>query len=540
MASQRTNTSRSLPSPSEQAVLQSILGLTGDIYLDLDEEEVVRRFLRSLSNLFPERSLAVRVFDPRTSEAARVFAIGGELRSSAASERIFLKQSSIEKTRLKTALAESARLRIGDRWDSPFVGVPMGFAVPLVASGELYGVLDVGYPLGSRGAGDDDSLILPIANYLSVALRNDRLHRETTNLRDYQANLIEYAKALIVGIDRHWRVRVCNREFCKFIGFEKRELLGSDLRDLLPRSVRSPYMSRLSDAFSLGGIADESRSTFEGSLLRKDGEQVRAVWSLATVMGSKDTEAVVAIGQDQTKIHDLQLQVIQAEKLATLGQLAAGVVHELNNPLTSISVYADVLLSSAKRDEETRADDIVKLERIRDGAERIRRFAKELVQYARPAGDDKLVVDLNDLVRRAISFCEHLFAGSDIELSVSLSAEPLEVRAVAAKLEQVIINLVTNAVHACEASGQVTIRTEVVDGGATVRVGDSGPGIPLEEREKVFEPFFTTKSGGGGTGLGLSIVKNILDEHEGEIAISTSPGGGADITFSLSLVKPGS
>jgi PAS domain S-box-containing protein len=520
-----------LTMPTAQEMLDGLTELGRDLHLEMQEEALVNRLIKTLQRLFPGRKLAIRVLDVRSMENARLYA-NSTVRAKVESERITVKKSSIEKTHLKRALAESARLKVGGRWDSPFPGTAAGFAVPLVASGELYGVLDVGYPLGQDSGPQDEALIIPIANQFSVALRNQRLHRETAVLRDYQTKLIEHANALILGVDRHWRITVCNQALCRLTGFQRDEVVGRDLRDWLAegKQQRSRFTKLFLQALS-GGKSD----AMDVRLVTRSGEKVRTVWSVAAIGGPRQQiESVVAIGQDQTKLQELQRQVIQAEKLATLGQLAAGVVHELNNPLTSISVYADYLLQKAERaagssEAESDADegDIEKLRRISAGAQRILEFARDLVQYAAPAGDELDIVSVNHVVQQSLSFCEHLFERASVSLTRELEEELPSLYAVPGQLEQVVINLVTNAVQAAGNGGAVTVRT-FRDGPAMVgfSVADNGPGIAADERDRIFEPFYTSKSAGKGTGLGLSIVRNIVEQHNGQISVEEAAGGG--------------
>ncbi len=513
--------------PSAEEMLHGVLAMGREIHLEMSEEEIVGRFQRLLVELFPQRHLVVRVIDLRSPERARVYQGHGDVRPGFERERITLKRSSAAKTRLKRALAHSARVRLSDRWDSPFPGIAHGFAVPLVASGELYGVLDVGYPLGTNHAAADEPRVLPIANHLSVALRNERLHRETTLLRDYQSKLIEHANALILGVDRHWRITLCNQALCRLTGYSQSELMGRDLRDWLPPEERG----RLSHTV-LRALTGGSGEIVEILLATKSGGRVRTVWSVAGINSRGGLQAVIAVGQDQTRLSELQSQVIQAEKLATLGQLAAGVVHELNNPLTSITVYAEYLLKKAEQrsraGESVEQGDIDKLKRISAGAHRILTFARDLVQYAKPAGSQPEVVSLSSVVRQSLSFCEHLFERAHILLEEQLDEALPPVEAVPGQLEQVVINLVTNAVQACGGEGRVAVRTHRVNSDEVcVSVADSGPGVPEPERERVFEPFFTTKTDGSGTGLGLSIVRNIVEQHHGRIRVTDSEWGGA-------------
>ncbi len=517
-----------LPVPDAPRLLTAVLELGRELHLEAGEADLVGRFLTALGGLFPGRAVAVRVLDVRSAEPARCYAIGGALRDGVEHERIVVKESSVAKTRLKTAITAAARVRLDGRWDSPFRAMAAGFAVPLVASGELYGVLDVGYPLGSDNAFADEPLVLPLANHLSVALRNERLHRETTILRDYQSKLIEHANALILGVDRHWRITLCNHALCKLTGFARNELMGRDLRDWLPPEERG----RLSHIV-LRALTGGSGEIIEIQLATKAGARVRTVWSMAAISSRGGIQAVVAVGQDQTRLSELQNQVIQAEKLATLGQLAAGVVHELNNPLTSITVYAEYLLKKSENRQRcgdaVEQGDIDKLQRIAAGAQRILTFARDLVQYAKPAGSQPEVVSLSYVVRQSLSFCEHLFERAHVVLEEHLDEELPPVQAVPGQLEQVVINLVTNAVQACGGGdGRVAVRTHLAGPDqVAVSVADSGPGVPEPERERVFEPFFTTKTDGSGTGLGLSIVRNIVEQHRGRVRVATSEWGGA-------------
>jgi two-component system, NtrC family, sensor kinase len=521
--------------PDAEALLAAVLELGRELHLEKREDALVEGVLSSLARLFPRRAIGVRVVDVRSAEPARCYAVDGALREGVEHDRIVVKESSIAKTRLKPAVASSARVKVDARWDSPFRHVAAGFAVPLVASGELYGALDVGYPLGTDASDTDEPLILPIANQLAVALRNLRLHGDTIALRDYQARLIEHANAMIVGIDRSWRITVCNRALLDLMGMSRDEVLGADLRDLLPADQR-PRLTRVFATALRGDHHDAVEITLDSRRLGR----VRTVWSIAAIGagGRHQVDAVVAIGQDQSRLHDLEQQVIQAERLATLGQVAAGVVHELNNPLTSITVYAEYLLRKATGQPGCDEGDLEKLRRIAAGAQRILRFARELVQYAKPVGTEVEVVDVNAVVRQALSFCEHLFDHAAIELGVALS-EPLPaLHAVPGQLEQVVINLVTNAAHAVEDGGriEVTTRAEGLHHVAIV-IADTGPGIADEDRGRVFEPFFTTKTDGKGTGLGLSIVKNIVEQHQGRIELGASPLGGARFAVLLPVAR---
>jgi len=436
----------------------------------------------------------------------------------------------------KGARAPGGRVRGGDRWDPPFTGMATGFSLPLAAGGELYGMLDIGYPPGTDVGGvreKDEQLVTAVASGLAGTLRNIHLQEDASGLRDYQARLLDSANALILGIDRTWRVTVCNRALLDLTGSTRDDVLGRDVRDFISGDQRQA----LTTAFS-AALSGQHHAAFTVMLPTPQGP-VRSVWSIAPVGRAGQpgpVEAVVAIGQDQSKIDLLQQQIVRAERLATLGELAAGVVHELNNPLTSITVYAEYLVRKLES-KGTEPTDVEKLRRIGASAQRILRFSRDLVQYARPSGKESESVDLAGVVRQSVSICEHLVERGGITLNVEVDPELPVIQAVGGQLEQVLINLITNAVHAVESGGTVTVRASVGDATTVlIEVNDSGPGVPEGDRDRIFEPFFTTKPDGKGTGLGLPIVRNIVEQHRGQISVHRSDLGGAAFRVVIPIV----
>jgi len=519
-------------------LLDAMTTLAGELSSLTSEPQMAEAALDVFAKLLPGRALCIRVLDLRTREPAHTYVRGANLRDSVADEGITISEASLARAKLKSAVAASARLAIRERWDSPFTGIASGFAVPLATAGELYGALDVGYAPGARVEirNDDEPAVINLTAQLAIALRTLRLQSDALGLRDYQARLLESANALILGIDRSWRITVCNRALLELTGFSRDEVLGRDVRDFISHDQRQ----YLTSAFAAALLGQHHTAVTVALPTRTQG-QVRSVWSIAPVgrVGAVGgpIDAVVAIGQDESKIEALQQQVVRAERLATLGELAAGVVHELNNPLTSITVYAEYLVRKLAS-QGAEEPDLEKLRRIGASAQRILRFSRDLVQYARPSGREHEPVDLSAVVRQSVSICEHLIERGGIELEVEVDPELPAIQAVAGQLEQVLINLITNAVHAVESAaagaGKVKVRA-AVDSPSTVvlEVADSGHGVSEEDRAKIFEPFFTTKPDGKGTGLGLPIVRGIVEQHRGEITVGRSDLGGA--TFRVIL-----
>jgi signal transduction histidine kinase len=237
---------------------------------------------------------------------------------------------------------------------------------------------------------------------------------------------------------------------------------------------------------------------------------------LALVLGSA-IRGVRERERARSQTLEVQAQVIQTEKLASLGQIAAGIVHELNNPLTSILAYSDYLRRKSERAGGDPSD-LQRLVRISEAAERILRFSRDLTAYARPSAEVPAPVAIHDVIDRALVFCEHVLDQTGVLVERNFG-KVRAVRGVAGQLTQVFVNLFTNAAQAMrDGGGCITITTEMTtEDEVSITIIDDGAGIDEGHLPRIFEPFFTTKTDGTGTGLGLSIVRNIVVNHGGRI-----------------------
>jgi signal transduction histidine kinase len=218
--------------------------------------------------------------------------------------------------------------------------------------------------------------------------------------------------------------------------------------------------------------------------------------------------------------------LVQSDKLASLGQLAAGMVHEINNPLTSILAYTDFLSKRAAAREDP--DDVERLRRISESAHRMLRLSRDIVSYARPSSTITQPVVLSAVIEQALVFCDHLLQAAGVDIHRAFGDGVLPVRGRPEQLAQVFVNLFTNACHAMpEKGGRLSITTELTtdEGRVRVVVGDNGHGIETAHIGRVFVPFFTTKDEKHGTGLGLAIVKRIVESHDGRVEVESDDGG---------------
>jgi two-component system NtrC family sensor kinase len=526
-----------LTPPSHQAAMQAAFELSRQLSLEVREEELIGTFASTMGALLPGRYLCLRVVDPKTLALSSMISDGplaaGVVAMQAAP--LAVKRSALKLTRLSDAVTQSQRIRVVDGYERVFTDSAGGFSVPLVASGQMFGLLNVEYPPPKDLSDSDEPVTIPLANQLSVALRNLNLLGEARYYRDYLRKMIDVANALIIVIDRDANVAVMNRTFQDYCGFGL-DVIGSPLESIRSRSTApEPRLSTL----LLAGLRGAEYLDCEVLLWRRNAETLGRAMFNTSVLRAPDgsIDGVIGIGSDVERMRSLERQIIQAEKLATLGQLAAGVVHELNNPLTSISVYGDYLVRLCERGGEK--GDLDKATKIVEGAARIQKLTRDLMSYARPSGEYEWVL-VNDIVKQALVFCEHIVRRGEAEVTLALGDGLPRVHAIRAQLHQVLINLITNAIHALPPTGgHVTIGSELVDGGRAVqvRVADSGVGIGAHDRARVFEPFFTTKKDGKGTGLGLSIVKNIVEGHGGQVRFESEVGIGTTFFLTLPIEK---
>lgn len=520
----------SLDPPAPERVPSMMLRLSREIGIDRQDDEIVHAFVEAMRDLFPQRRFVLRLVAPEGGDVSLFYA-SGRL-PSIARDPLLLERSAAARHALDESVLARLGVRLSERFAPFFEPGAAGFDVPLNDGERLLGILSVEYPAGVRVPAWDAPILVPLALELGSKLRSARLLRESTYLRDYLAQVIEHANAPIIVLRRDRTIESANLAALRITGGEQDRWLGRDFLELVPAADRGRALAAM-DAALRGRPSDD----VELRLPRASGGFARVAFNTASIT-SPDGEiaGVVAIGRDLTEVRDLEEQIIQAEKLATLGQLAAGVVHELNNPLTSISVYSEYLLTKGRR-TGAEAGDLEKLSRITEAAARMLRFTRDLVTYARPSSEEPSRIAIAEEIEQALVFCEHVVAESGVTIERDYAGSLPALWAVRGQLHQVFINLVTNACHAIaetQRGGHIAVRVQPEDEGAVrVELEDDGPGIAAEHLDHIFEPFFSTKAEGKGTGLGLSIVRNIVQQHGGTIEVESRCGPKSGTKFTL-------
>ncbi|WP_146158455.1 ATP-binding protein [Enhygromyxa salina] len=404
--------------------------------------------------------------------------------------------------------------------------------VTLRATGGVVGHLICTFDRRSAWGDEELGLVTQLAPQLAMGLANGLLMLETRALAAYQSRVLDQTAVLLNSVDAEGRVVTWNRASERLVGIPSSEakgrLFGLEIakakdidhwRDMWDTLLRDGVMAR--EIVLLGGDEREIPFHLEGRVLR-DGNEIRGA---------------VFVGLDLRIRRALEKQVLQSQKMAAVGLLAAGIAHEINNPLSGVVGYSKLLL---ERDLAPTIRE--KVERIAASGERCRKIVEGVLLFSRSQqGGERTKIELGDLVDRVVRIGEYQWKMHNVRIlrEPERLPAPLLVMADSDQLEQVLLNLLSNAVDAMPRGGTVRICLgEEPSGEVSFAVSDEGQGIPEEIRDSIFDPFFSTKEIGKGTGLGLSISYGIVRDHGGDILLESQPGRGT--TFRVILPRDGS
>ncbi len=445
-----------------------------------------------------------------------------------AQQLLGLREANTRGINLGTVLAEQSGARVLLLCDSANVFKPSTIDASLVTGHPIRLTLRAVLP-------DSHTLLLCVEEGADS-------HPSGAKVRQLEAELksiLESTPTGIIGFDSSGTVRFSNEQLGNILGVRACDLqprkTAQEFRKLLAERLRNPEKIQVVSG-ALGARPEQRVDELE--ILRPERRVVQRISH--PVLNMDRPAGWIELYADVTAETQIQSKMLQTEKMAAVGQLVSGIAHELNNPLTTIMGYAQLLLGHGLRTAQ-----ISEARKVYHEAERARRIVKNLLYFARESKPERGRVDINEIIERTVALRSYELKVENIAVRCNLARDLPKTMADPYQLQQVILNLLINAEQALvegHGKGHVWIRTRCVSRRGTERiaieVADDGPGIPAEISSRLFDPFFTTKPPGVGTGLGLSIVYGIVDKHEGEVTVESQPGRGAKFVVELPVVKP--
>ncbi|MGB8509023.1 MAG: ATP-binding protein, partial [Pyrinomonadaceae bacterium] len=425
---------------------------------------------------------------------------------------------------------------------SGFVRRALHYYVPCVVRGRMVAVIGLGRSTGGALLSSEDLEILhTVSGYVAVAIENSLLYQEQKtraveleSLKDFNESIVESINVGLLAVDTEGRVTACNSALEEMLGVRRGESTGQRVEDLFAEDFADTLHQVLGRA---GWELGELRRLYKLHTATRENRPLILNIALAPL---KRTDSAVHTGalvvlEDVTARVRLEEQFQQREKLSSIGQLAAGVAHEINTPLTGVSSYTQMLLGMLPETDPKHA----LLTKIRRQTDRATDIVTNLLNFSRTGSAAEFAgVDVHRVLDDTLQLLEPQFRQSRIELVREYAPELPAVFGNAGKLQQVFTNLLLNARDAIPESGRIRLRTALgEDDEITIEISDDGIGIAPENIARIYDPFFTTKGVGKGTGLGLAVSYGIVQEHYGHIFVESAPGQGT--TFRVTLLTIG-
>jgi PAS domain S-box-containing protein len=362
--------------------------------------------------------------------------------------------------------------------------------------------------------------------------------REERNKAQLYLNI---AGVIIIAINEEGIVSLINKKGCTVLGYEEDEIIGKNWFDLcVPEDVREERKKTFKKV--MAGEQQEVED-YENIIITKTGEERIIAWHNTTLVDEHGhIFGTLSSGEDITKRKQTEEELIQSEKMVSLGQLAASVVHEVNNPLAGIMVYVKLLQKKFKENNIQAESTEKQLQKIEQELDRTTRIIRNLLTFARQSEPSMNPVEVNKVIDAALFLVGNQINLEHVQLEKNLETDLPLVFADFDKIQQVLINIILNATQAMPDGGILTITTSVAKDvklgdawtdAVRIDIQDTGIGIPKENLNKLFTPFFTTKEKGKGVGLGLSVVHGIIGKHKGKIDVESEINVGT--TFSIYL-----
>ena len=413
----------------------------------------------------------------------------------------------------------------------------LNYFIPCTVQARTIAVLGLGKTSeGDFLSSEDVELLEALAGYIGIAIQNARLYAsleqkvtQYERLKDFNENIVESISVGVFAVDLQDRIEFWNSQMETMFAKPRSETVGNKLSDVFPAAFSEEYYR----VRSTPGI----HNLYKFRLQTPSGDTRIANVAIAPLV-TRDFAVVgrLMLVDDITERIDLEGQLSQAEKLSSIGLLAAGVAHEVNTPLAVISSYSQMLSKQLNGNEKNAAI----LDKIIKQTFRASEIVNSLLNFSRTSGTEFGEVDVNKVVRDTLNLLEHQFKVTRIKVQDELSKDPVPVYGNSGKLQQVFLNLFLNAKDAMPQGGTLTVNTRT-DRGVQVTVTDTGTGIAQEHIARIYDPFFTTKTapkdGRKGTGLGLSVTYGIIQEHAGKIRVDSQLGTGTKFHLEFPLMR---
>lgn len=356
--------------------------------------------------------------------------------------------------------------------------------------------------------------------------RLEGIRQDLVKSRNILRSLFDNLPDLVYVIDRNYEIIAVNMALSRKKKISPKALVGNTCYKNLHQLEASCPDCRIAHTLRTGEVI--TRIHWERGADRETNE-----WEITTYPIYDDrgeVTQIIAVERDVTERHRMEMMVAQSEKMAAVGQLAAGFAHEINNPLTVVIANAQILM----REIPTEDDWHDLLQRINVAGGRALEIVKNLLDFARWESMELEPTDVNATIEKALALIDHVSKGIQASITFDPQAGLPILPASARNLQSVWVNLILNSLDAIDpGTGRVEIRTGLDRNDIVVRISDNGQGISKDQLSKIFDPFFTTKDPGKGTGLGLSICHRIIKQHDGVIDVDSMPGEGTVFTVRL-------
>jgi two-component system NtrC family sensor kinase len=422
------------------------------------------------------------------------------------------------------------------------------YVSPLHINGEVKGAVIVGFA-EKRDCSETAQRLIDAATQMAAMSINLSAHYESainTSInqareehRKFTESVLDSLPVSIYVIDRDYQIVTWNKQ--REIGIQgmpREAVIGRNVFQVFSKYPQARLRQEFERAFRTGNIERIEQQTV-------DNAGATQHWMVSKIPMRDETTGevthVITVGEDVTMRVEAIHAAGRAEKLAAVGRLAAGVVHEINNPLATISACAESLEARVEEGafgNSTEVDDLHEyLGLIRSEAFRCKAITNGLLDFSRVRTSNRLMIDVPELLKSSANLIAHQKRGSDINIEIEIEENLPQINADHGQIQQAIIALATNAIDAMRDGGALIFRAKPSNNRVIIEIQDSGVGIAPENLSKVFEPFFTTKEVGKGTGLGLAVCYGIVTEHGGRLAVRSNVGVGTTFTIYLPVQK---